>query len=194
MDLIVNDIKTDLPAGLATWGDLLDWIETKHLKAGQCIIRVLLGNREEIHYRKPMLCGMGLEELGSIRIESGEFDAVVRESLAELEMELCNAVGTTKEIIYLLENRDQKAYSRLAHLLESMRTFYTLFSEDLGWVESDRAARAKQTATLENAIRQLISAQENRFWVSICDVLEYEITPVLENWLITVEKTRGRID
>jgi hypothetical protein len=194
MELIVNDTRTNPPAELVTWGEVLDWIETQHLKAGQCITRVEFEGQEEIHYRKPTVCGKDIHGIGAIHIESGEFDTVVRESFAELETELHSALATTREIIKRFEDRDEEtAYNYLAQLLDSVRIFYSLFSEDLGWADSSETERARQTATLENAIKQLITAQENRFWVSVCDVLEYELTPVLEAWLSTAEKTRARV-
>jgi len=194
MELIVNDTRMSTPSELVTWGDVLDWVETQHLKAGQCITRVAFEGQEEIHYRKPTVCGQDLQGIGAIHIESGEFDTVVRESLAELETELRSSLETTREIIQLFENRDEEtAYARLVQLLDSVRIFYSLFSEDLGWADASEPERIQQTATLENAVKQLITAQENRFWVSVCDVLEYELTPVLEAWLTTVEKTRARV-
>jgi hypothetical protein len=194
MELIVNNARMIPPSELVTWGDVLDWLETEHLKAGQCITRVEFSGQEEIHYRKTAVCGKDLHGLGAIRIESGEFDTVVRESFAELATELRSALVTTREIIQRFEDRDEEnAYNYLAHLLDSVRIFYSLFSEDLGWADSTEAERIQQTATLENAIKQLITAQETHFWVSVCDVLEYELTPVLEAWLVTAEKTCARV-
>ena len=45
---------------------------------------------------------------------------------------------------------------------------------------------------LERALSQLVAAQENHYWVSICDVLEYEITPILESWQKLAVKTRDQ--
>ncbi len=49
-------------------------------------------------------------------------------------------------------------------------------------------------ASLEQALGELISAQENGFWISVCDVLEYEITPVLDGWKSLVKRTRGHVN
>ncbi len=194
MELFVNDTRMSPPSELVTWGDVLDWVETQHLKAGQCITRVEFEGQEEIHYRKPTICGQEIQGIGAITIESGEFDTVLRESFAELETELRSSLETAGEIIRLFEKRDEEAaYGRLAQLIDSVRIFYSLFSEDLGWADTGESERIQQTATLENAIKQLIIAQESRFWVSVCDVLEYELTPVLETWLATVEKTLARV-
>ena len=194
MELIVNDTQMTPPSELVTWGDVLDWVETRHLKAGQCITRVEFEGQEEIHYRKSTVCGQDLQGIGDIHIESGEFDTVVRESFAELETELRSALDTTREIITLFENRNEEAaYNRLASLLDSVRIFYSLFSEDLGWVDASDSEWIQQTATLENTIKQMIAAQENRFCVSVCDALKYERTPVLEAWLTTAEKTHALV-
>jgi hypothetical protein len=195
MELTINDSPMTPPGELTTWGDLLDWLETEHLKAGQCITRVTFAGNEEIQYRKPAALNRDIEAIGSIQIESGEFDAVIRESFEELEVELRSALESTRATIQLFEARNEEAaYLRLGQVLDATRIFYSLFSEDLGWQSLDEIERVRQTATLENAIRQLITAQENRFWVAICDVLEYELIPILESWLLVVEKTRVHVN
>ena len=45
MDVIINENQIDIPVEISTWGDLLDWVETEHLQAGQCITHVYLGGK-----------------------------------------------------------------------------------------------------------------------------------------------------
>jgi hypothetical protein len=197
MDVMINQNEIDVPGEIATWGDLLDWVETEHLKAGQCITHVYLAGNEAYNYRDTHVCGQELTDVGNIAINSGDFDRVVHESLAELDLELKNALESSGEILRLLENRkEEEAYTRLAQLLDSIRIFYTIFSEDLGWVEPADAeiSRKEFSAVLEGALNQLIAAQEMRYWVSICDVLEYELTPILESWQKMVARTRDHIN
>ena len=192
MDVIINESQIKVPVEISTWGDLLDWIETDYLKAGQCITHVYLGGNEALNYRDMMVCGREITDVGSVAIKSGDFDRVVRESMAELDHELHASLELAGEIIRLLENRkEQEAYNQLAQLLDSIRVFFTIFSEDLGWADIPNAeiSRKEFPAVLERALTQLISAQENHYWVSICDVLEYEIVPILESWVELVERT-----
>jgi hypothetical protein len=117
--------------------------------------------------------------------------------MEELDREVNAAVVLTGEIVRLLENRqEEEAYNRLAQLLDYIRIFYAVFSEDLGWSEAAdvEISRTEFSAILERALIQLIAAQENRMWVSICDVLEYEIGPILESWQKLVEGTRAHIN
>lgn len=197
MDVTINENAVAVPADLATWGDLLEWIETDYLKAGQCITHVYLGESETYNYRDRLLCDQDLDLLGSVRINSGDFDRVMHESLAELDRELESSLRGSQEIVRLFENRkEEDAYNRLAQLLESVRIFYTIFSEDLGWVEPADAEipRREFPAALERTLTQLIPAQERRNWVSVCDVLEYEITPILESWHKLVARTREHLN
>jgi macrodomain Ter protein organizer (MatP/YcbG family) len=197
MDVTINENQINVPAEIATWGDLLDWLETDHLKAGQCITHVALGGEETLNYRDTLICDQDLAQVGNVDVKSGDFDAVVSESLSELDQELKAALASTGEIVTLFENRqEEEAYARLAALLDSVRIFFTIFSEDLGWAEVPDAeiSREEYSAALERALTQLISAQENRFWVSICDVIEYEINPILEAWQKLAERTRARIN
>jgi hypothetical protein len=197
MDVTINKDSINVPAEMATWGDVLDWLETDYLKAGQCITHVFLDGTETLNYRDALTCDQNLTTVGEIAVESGDFDTVVNESMEELENELKSAHVLSGEIIRLLENRqEEEAYNRLAQLLDSIRIFYTVFSEDLGWAEAADAeiSRAEFSAVLERSLIQLIAAQENRMWVSICDVLEYEIVPMLESWQKLVEGTRALIN
>lgn len=197
MDVSINENPIDIPAEVATWGDFLDWLETDYLKAGQCITHVYLGGNEAMNYRDKYVCGQEIDSIGHIAVKSGDFDLVVRESLAELDRELENAAASAGRIIRLFENREEaEAYNQLAELLDAIRIFFTVFSEDLGWAEvSDAEISGPDfSAALERALQQLIAEQENQYWVSICDVLEYEITPILEAWKKVVEKTRAHIN
>jgi hypothetical protein len=197
MDVTINETPINVPAEIATWGDLLDWLETDHLKAGQCITHVSLDGEETLNYRDVLICDQHLGSVGNVDVKSGDFDNVIRESLTELDQELRAARAASAEIITLFENRkEEEAYARLAALLDSVRIFFTIFSEDLGWADMPDAEISQKefSAVLERALTQLIAAQENRFWVSICDVIEYEINPILDAWLKLVERTHERIN
>jgi hypothetical protein len=196
MDVTINENEICIPPDITTWGDLLNWIETGYLRAGQCITHVYLGGNETYNYRDRLLCDQLLQAVGNVSIHSGDFDEVVYESLAELDVELRSAILASKEIVRLLEERkENEAYHRLAQLLESVRIFFTIFSEDLGWVDPTNAemSRAEFAAALERGLTQLVDAQETRNWVALCDVLEYEMTPILEAWQKLVTRTRENI-
>ena len=196
MDVTINENPIEIPSEIDTWGDLLDWLETAHLKAGQCITHVYLGGNETLNYRDPLVCGQELTAVGQIAVKSGDFDSIVRESLEELDQELNGATVLSGAVIRLLESRnEEEAYNQLAELLDLIRIFYTVFSEDLGWdeVQDTDISRLKVSAALDHALTRLIAAQENRYWVAICDVVEYEIIPILESWQKLVEKSRVHI-
>ena len=197
MDVIINENEICIPPDITTWGDLLDWVETDYLSAGQCITHVYLAGNETYNYRDRLVCDQSLQTVGNVSIHSGDFDQVVYESLAELDVELRSTILTSKEIVRLLEERKEKdAYHQLEQFLESVGIFFTIFSEDLGWVEPATAeiSRAEFAAALQRGLTQLVGAQETRNWVSVCDVLEYEMTPILEAWQKLVTRTRENLN
>jgi hypothetical protein len=197
MDVTLNRTPVNVPADLATWGDLLDWLEIHYLKPGQCITHVHMGGSEAVNYRDRLICNNDIDAVGTIAVQSGDFDTVVRESLQELEVGLKSALRLSRDIVRLVEHgQEQDAYEQLGHLLDSVRVFFTIFSEDLGWSEVPNAelSRSEVSAALDNAVSQLAIAQETRYWVLICDVLEFEITPILEFWQKLAESTYVLID
>ncbi len=196
MNIRLNQDPIDVPGQLTTWGELLDWLETDYLTSGQCITSVNIGDQEAMSYRDNSLCGQELGSLEQIDIESGDFDSVVLESLGEPDRELDQVAEAGAAIVRLFENRDQEqAYQALSQYLESLAVLFSIFSEDLGWVHDESGdSRPVLVASLEQALGQLISAQENGFWISVCDVLEYEIAPVLDGWKSLVKRTRGHVN
>src|SRR5215510_6795193 len=134
MDVIINEKDIDVPSDIATWGELLDWIETEYLKAGQCITHVYLAGNETYNYRDRLICSQDLTTIGHVEVQSGDFDTVIHESLGELDRELQGALDAAKVIVQRFEKRNEEdGYNRLVQLLESIRIFFTIFSEDLGW-------------------------------------------------------------
>ena len=196
MNIRLNQDPVDVPGQLSTWGELLDWLETDYLSSGQCITSVNFGDQETLSYRGSNVCGQDLHGLEQIDIESGDFDSVVVEALGELDRELDQVAEAGAAIVRLFESRDQEqAYQALSQYLESLAVLFSIFSEDLGWVHEESGdSRPALIASLEQALGELISAQENGFWISVCDVLEYEIAPVLDGWKSLVKRTRGQVN
>ncbi len=196
MNIRLNQEPVDVPGQLTTWGELLDWLETDYLTPGQCITNVTIGDQESMSYRDSTLCGQELRALEQINIESGDFDSVVLESLGELDRELDQLTEAGAAIVRLFESRNQgQAYQALSQYLESLAVLFSIFSEDLGWVHDEGSdSRPALIASLEQALGELVSAQENGYWISVCDVLEYEIAPVLDGWKSLVRRTRGPIN
>src|SRR5262245_33937481 len=105
MDVKMNGTRINVPPGIETWGEMLDWIETDYLRAGQCITHVHLGGKETFNYRDRLVRDQDLRSLGTIDIASGDFDKVVHESLAELDQELSRSLVACAEVVRLFENR-----------------------------------------------------------------------------------------
>ena len=197
MDVMINESEIKVPVGISTLGDLLDWVETDYLTIGECITHVYLNGNEALNYRDEGMSKEKVANVTPIAIESGDFDRFLNDSMGELEQELTASIDLSGEIIRLLENRkEEEANNRLGHLLDSIRIFFTIFSEDLGWSDSPNAhiSRKEIPGALESALTQLAFTQEKHYRVLICDVLEYEIVPILESWQELVKSTREHND
>jgi len=193
MNIRIDENPVALPSGLETWGEALDWLETHYLADGRCIMRVSFGSDEAPDYREDAVCSRGLNALDEIDIESGDFDTVVRESLGELSGEIDRVVEVGRSVVRLFEERkNEEAHAELARYLNALGTLFNVLATDLGWIHDESGdTRPVLTRTLEDALGQLIAAQENGFWISVCDVVEYEIPPVLDGWKALVERTRN---
>jgi len=195
MNLTINGTTVEIMSCIATFGELIDWVE-EDLPADQYIVSVSIDGTVLSDYRDDQIFARDITAFGEIAIMTGDLDKVVRVSLAELDQQLKDAIASTSEIIRLLENRKEaEAYVQLAFLLESIKIFFKVLYEDLGWAEVPDAeiSHSEIPAALDRALVQLTSAQENRYWVWICDVVEYEIAPILQCWQKVVERTRAKL-
>jgi len=194
MNVTINENAVSIPDGVATWGQLIDWLETDYLKVGQCITKVAVDGQERINYRSPSACQTTLSNVGQILVESSEFDTVLRETLAELEREICAAIEASGQFVTLLEARDEvQAYGALAKLLDAVGIIFAITCEDVGWVDPPNIEipRPAIPSMLERALSQLITAQESRSWLMVCDILQYEIIPILDSWKSIIRSTRS---
>jgi len=195
-DVTINRTRVPVPSDIETWGDLLDWVENNFLKPGQCVTHVYFRGSETLNYRNSVTCAREIASIGTIAVECGDFDTVIRESLEELEEELQSALDSANEIIRLVEERqDDEASAPLTQLLSSLRLLFNVLTEELTWTEVPDAysSREEFSDALEQALVQLISAQESEMWDSVCDVLEYDVIPILESWQQVIERLRGQV-
>ena len=195
MKVTINDTPIPVPVtihrDLVIFGDYLDWIETIQIRSGHCITNLAINGTETINYRETAVLEIPALEITELAVKTAQFDIVIREILEELKTELAKVISLTSEIIKDFENHeDEKTHTKLAEFLESIGILTTIFSEDIGWKYGDTLGTTIELNTnLERAITQLISAQKKKFWVSICDILEFELQPILENWQKIIENT-----
>ena len=112
--------------------------------------------------------------------------------LARLDQALADSIKLFESVIEQLENRDQEeAYRRLNLLLEIIPIFTAIFSADLGWIDEEitPTSGGECTPKLEAVLVDIASHRESGFWVAICDTLEYELIPILQNWRKLVATT-----
>jgi hypothetical protein len=92
------------------------------------------------------------------------------------------------------ERKNDEAHAELSRYLNALGMLFGVLATDLGWVHEESGdARPALTRTLEDALGQLIAAQENGFWISVCDVIEYEVPPVLDGWKALIDRTRKHV-
>ena len=82
MDVIIDENEIKVPVEISTWGDLLDWVETDYLKAGQCITHVYLNGNEALNYRDSVVCREEISNVTAVAIKSGDFDRVLSETIS----------------------------------------------------------------------------------------------------------------
>jgi len=119
---------------------------------------------------------------------------VMMNDLEVRDRELDGALETNAAVIRLFKARnDQQGSDELWKLLDAIWLLYAMTSEDVAGPDpyGIEIPRKQIPAMLERALGQIISAQESQSWLVLCDILEYEITPILESWKVIVTATRA---
>jgi len=189
MELTFNKKRVHLPVQISTWGELLECIESQHLPQGHCVARLWVNGKLEQQTLLPEMRKRAIRNIGSIEMESGELSEVIRQNLTDLQSELSHALEIAQDLgTQLSATADPDAVVQLIQTLKSIHALFSALPEELRWHRSPDTL-----AGLNSAIRQLNEVQESLIQTSIREILERDVTPILESCHDTVEQTRVRI-
>jgi hypothetical protein len=186
--VVVNNEPHVVDATLKTWGDLLAWVDERSARQGRLVTAARLDGVDEPSFREPDHVARALSSVAVVEIDTDTPAALVLASLDEA----LDGLQSLRTFAVVAAGRFRgtdiaSANQGLADLSQGLRTFVSLVAALSGALGVNFEAlewQGRQVSTLLEEIglplAVLSEAQGAEDWVTVADVLEFDLEPALE--------------
>jgi hypothetical protein len=173
-----------------TWAELLGVVDQEIQPTGRIVTGVRFDGLDEAAFREPLALEQSLKELATVEIVTGTpaslMEQCVAEAVSSIEP-LCAAATDTGERFRAFEL--ETANRCLVELAEGVSTLVAiggalvLAAREGGEESSEqRASLDAGVAELAGYIDDMVTAQQSQDWITLADVLQYDVEPALRRW------------
>jgi hypothetical protein len=187
----VNGSKYEAQRGLKTWGELLDALERGDGPARAIVTAVRFGGVDQPSFRDPSVLARDLRFAAPVDVDvcaARELITSAVETALEGLQPISDAARGTADLFR--QHELPAAHAALAELVSALQTLASLTAavttadRQSGAVALDpnNVQRAQFLDRVGRSLESLITAAAGEDWISVADVLEYEIAEELPRW------------
>lgn len=185
--VLINNEPRDVDGTLETWGDLLAWLDEGCAREGRLVTAARLDGVDEPSFREPDHSNRALKGVAVVEVDTQTPASLVLDSLGEA----IDGLGSLRSFAVVTATRfrgtDIGAANRgLADLSEGLRTFVSLVAALSGALGINVEALEWQGRPVSGLLEdigqplvELAEAQGAEDWVTVADVLEFDLEPAL---------------
>jgi hypothetical protein len=199
--ILVNYERRSEYNSCQTWGELLDLLDQALGPQGQIVTAVRFDGVDEPAFRDPAVAARRLEDETSVEIECGRpTDLLARtldDTLGALDT-LCVGARRVGEAFRGYDVSD--ASHELRNLAEGfhglvsiIRAIALALQVDLQHMEVEGRPVSSMIAEFVGFADALIEAQQAADWLTVADIVEYDIAPGLDRWRTVVQDFRSAV-
>lgn len=188
--ILVNDVEQSTTLTPATWGELLDQLDQTLAPQGEVVTVARFDGVEEPSFRKDDLAGRTLDDWATIEVSSDSPRALLDACLIDAEKGVSAMGGAVVRLGEMFRGHDLAVANQgLAHVAEDLRALVSL-TEALGGplgielhqLQSDGRSVQEHLNGLGTMLESLVDAQQASDWLTVADILEYDLAPALSEW------------
>jgi hypothetical protein len=188
--IFVNDVPQELENTPETWGELLNSLDERAAKAGVILSAARFDGVDEPSFREPPAVMRPLNAVGRVDVETAVPSAFLRECLLEAIQPLQESADKAKALAEIYRGQDvSRGHLGLQALASELGAAAVLadmlsgpLSIDLNAISSEGVSAAQHLQQLGTTVDQLVSAQEAQDWLTVADILEYDLDPAIRRW------------
>ena len=189
--LFVNDIFHPIESSSITWGELLANLDEEISGQGHLLTSARFDGVDEPSFRQPEVTARRLNEVVRVDIETAPPAAFLRLCLIETIRPLEEAALLAAHLSVVYRRQDvTPGHDGLTALAGELRGLTALVAMLSGPLNVDVHAVTDGGVNLPQlmeefgiAIDALVAAQESQDWLTVADVLEYDIEPSVRRWI-----------
>jgi len=199
--IYINDVPLDLGNPQHTWGELLDTLDARAAEEGVLLTGARFDGVDEPSFREPNVTARPLSRVTRVDVETAAPAAFLRQCLIEALQPLQNAADRARTLSATYRQADvSRGHEGLTLLAGELRALTVLIGMMNGPLGIDLAALAGHSATAEHHVEELgamidslVTAQESEDWLTVADIVEYDLAPAIESWVALLKRLLERI-
>ncbi|MGE0039812.1 MAG: hypothetical protein AB7H88_00740 [Vicinamibacterales bacterium] len=188
--ILVNDVEQSGVLSPATWGELLDQLDCELAPRGEVVTVARFDGVEEPSFRHGDLIARSLDAWKTVEVRSESPRALLASCLNDAEdgvVQMGRAVGRLGE---LFRGQDLAVANQgLAHVAEDLRALVGLTEAlggplgiELNSLQTGQGSVQEQLLALGSMLESLVDAQQAADWLTVADILEFDLVPALDGW------------
>jgi hypothetical protein len=190
LQIFVNNEPQNLQIAPKTWGDLLNSLDEHAARSGAILSGARFDGVEEPSFRDPAAIARPLVGIARVDIETSLPTAFLRECLLEAIQPLQDTADAARRLGGIYRGHDLKpghdGLKTLAADLSAVAVLADMLDGPLGIDTSllsiDGMSVSQHLQHLGVTVDALVSAQEAEDWLTVADVLEYDLEPAIRKW------------
>jgi hypothetical protein len=199
--LMLNDVEQPLETMPDSWGELLDRLDRDADGSGHVVSVVRFDGVDEPTFRGDVEVRRTVAGIDLIEVETVPFRTVIDDALSKGAPAAASLAAGAIEIAKAFRQTEvDDAHRRLAELGEGIRAMTSMLalgadrlSVALDSLQWNGRTVPDQLTELVRLLESLAQAQTSRDWLTVADILEYDLEPTLATWGPVFEDLRSRI-
>ncbi|MCA9485009.1 MAG: hypothetical protein KC553_14860 [Nitrospina sp.] len=189
MKLVINGEEIREPIAETTLGPLIDRLMSERQALGLHVFAVHL-NSDEVLVDSEEARSLSLSGDDLLEIEFAPIEALIARNIDNAGNYLDRLLpGFEKATQLFRTGNEQEANRYFLDIIDGIEWFSEVVTQTLAATGGDPATLKLGTETLQDRNERLLSyttqmveANQNRDWVLLADLIEYELTPFYEEW------------
>jgi hypothetical protein len=189
-EFFVNDVPGQIGTSPQTWGDLLVTLDEEVGRTGLLLTAARFDGVDEPSFRDVEVTARRLSDVRRVDVETATPSAFLRQCLQETIGPLTHAAEATTALSIRYRSFDLAGcHQGLIQLATELRGLTTLVATlgvlqiDLGSFTPEGISAADQLERFGAALDSVVTAQESEDWLTVADVLEYDLEPEIRRWI-----------
>ena len=192
LQVFVNDLPHSIPMPMATWGELLANLDVEAAGQGLLLTHARFDGVDEPSFRESVVTSRRLGEFTRVDVETATPAAFLRQCLQDSIRPLNHSADNAARLSAIYRQHDVSAgHEGLTALASELRGLTSLIGMLAGPLQVDLGSFLAANGTtvddemdeFATAIDSLVSAQESQDWLTVADVLEYDLEPAIRRWV-----------
>jgi hypothetical protein len=189
-EIFINDLPGQIDATPQTWGDLLVSLDEEVARTGLVLTCARFDGVDEPSFRDAQVTARRLSDVRRVDIETATPSVFLRQCLLESIGALNHAAEATAALSNRYRSFDlagcHEGLMTLANELRGLTSLVAMLGVlqiDLGAFSPDGISAADQLERFGTALDAVVTAQESEDWLTVADVLEYDLEPAIRRWI-----------